>query len=58
MIEEAILSTPELFTDNIPMPSVPSVPVKQHNQRKSLRQFSETLDEKPNTDVRWLCAAK
>ena len=51
-----MVSTPEGFTYNSPMSSGPSVTEKQHNVRKSLRQFSETLDVKPNTDVCRLCA--
>ena len=53
-----MVSTPEVFTDKNTILSGPYVPVKQPNVRKSLRQFSETLDVKPNTAVLWLCAAK
>ena len=58
ILEAAMVSTPELLTNNIPMSSVPYVPVKQPNARKSLRQFSETLNFKPNNDVCRLCVAK
>ena len=53
-----MVSTPEVFNDKSPIPYGPPVPVKQSNARKSIHQFSETLDIKPKTDVRRLCAAK
>ena len=53
-----MVSTPEVFTDNGPMPSVQSIPIKQLSARKQIHQFTETLDVKPTTDLRWLCADK
>ena len=58
IIEAAMVSTPEGFTDIIPMSSGPYMPVKQTNLRKPLRKFSETLDVKPTSSVCHLCAAK
>ena len=58
IIEKAMVSTPEGFTENIPMYYVTSVTLKQPNTRKSLPQFSEALDVKPNTDARRLCDSK
>ena len=40
------------------MSYVQYVPVKKPNARKPLRQSIETLDTKPKTAVRRLCAAK
>ena len=53
-----MVSTPEVFTDNSPMYYVTSVPLKQPNVRKSLRQFSEILDVKPKTAFHWLYVDK
>ena len=53
-----MVSTREGFTVNIPMSSGKSISVKPPNVRKSLRQFTETLDIRPNTDLRRLCADK
>ena len=53
-----MVSTPEIFTDNSPMLSIPSVYVKQPNTSKSIHPFSETLVIKKNTYVRRLCATK
>ena len=58
ILEAAMVSTPDRFTYNSPMSSVPSVPVKQPNAIKSLHHFSETLDIKPKTAVCRLCTAK
>ena len=53
-----MVSTTEGFNEKSPMLSVPYVTVKKPNSRKPLRQFSETLDNKPNTAVHRLCTAK
>ena len=53
-----MLSIPEVFIDNSPMPYGTSVPVKQPSARKSLRYFSETLDVKLKTDFCRLWADK
>ena len=58
IIEDSMVSTTERFDDKITMSSGTYVPVKELNTRKSLHQFSETLDVKPKTAVRWLCTAK
>ena len=58
IIEKSMVSTPEGFTDNSPMYYVTSVTLKQPNSRKSLPQFSETLDVKPKTDAHRLCDSK
>ena len=47
IIEATMVSITEGFTDNSPISYGPYVPVKQHNARKSLGQFSEALDVKP-----------
>ena len=58
IIESAIVSTPEVFNDNIPMSYVPYDPVKQPITSKLLRQFSEPLYVKSKTDFCRLCAAE
>ena len=58
IIESAMVSATEGFTDNSPISSGPSVPVKQPNVMKSHHKFSETLGVKPKIDVLWLCDAK
>ena len=58
IIEAAMVSNTEGFTDNSPISSGSYVTVKQPNTWKTLCQFSETLDIKPNTAVCRLCAAK
>ena len=58
ILEDAIVYTPEWFTDNRTISSVPCVPLKQPNVRKSLRQFSEILDVKPKTAFHWLYVDK
>ena len=58
MVESAMISTPEVFTDNSTISYGPYVPVKQPSTRKFIRQISETLDVKPRTGFWRLCAAK
>ena len=58
ILEDTMVSTTEVFTDNSPIPSGTYVPEKKTNARKPLCPFSETLDVKPKTAVRRLCAAK
>ena len=58
ILEDVMVSPPKGFTDNSPMSYGPSMPIKKNNARKSLSQFSETLDVKPKTDVRRLFDAK
>ena len=50
-IEVVIVSTPERFTENIPMQPGLSVTVKNNSERKSLRIFTEVLDVKKKTAV-------
>ena len=58
IFEAAMVSTPELFTDNSPIYSEPYVTVKIFNVKKSICLFSETLDVKPKTAILSLCATK
>ena len=53
-----MVSTPWVFPENIPMSYGPYVSIKQPKVRKSLRKFTTTLDVKPKTVIRRLCAAK
>ena len=53
-----MVSTPELFTYNSPMSPSQSVTVKNLSAIKSLRQFLDTFEVKPMTDVRRFYAAK
>ena len=47
ILEAEIVSTPEVFTNNIPMPPIKSVTVKNYIARQSLHPFSEALGVKP-----------
>ena len=58
IVESAMVSTPEEFTENSPMSSSQSVTMKKTSTIKSLRQFFYILEFKPNTDVRRFCAPK
>ena len=58
IIDAAILSTPEVFTDNIPNVHMPSTPVKKPSTRKSLCLFTNILDVQPKTAKRHFVAAK
>ena len=58
IIEAAMVSASERFTDKSIMSYGPYVPLKQPNARKSLCQFSETFDSKTNTDVCRVCDDK
>ena len=53
-----MISTSKVFTENSLILSEKDVPIKQANARKSLRQFSETLNFKPNNAFCRLCAAR
>ena len=53
-----MFSTPERFTDNGTIPPIQSMAMKKTSARKSLRQFLDTLEAKPKTDVRRFCATK
>ena len=52
MIEEAMVSTPEVCTNNSPMTPNPYMSTKTTSARKALYQFTETLYVKKKTDVR------
>ena len=58
IIEDAILSTPEGFTDNSPYVHMTSSPVKKPSARKSLCLFTNILDVKPTTAKRFFIAVK
>ena len=49
ILEAALLSTPEGFTDNSPNVHMISTPVKKSNARKSLCLFTNILDVQPKT---------
>ena len=46
IIETSMFSTPEIFTDKIPMSPGPPIIVKKFSAIKSLRLFTEVLDVK------------
>ena len=58
IIDAAILSTPEGFTDNSPNVHMASKPVKKPSARKSLCLFTNILDVKPTTAKRRFVAAE
>ena len=58
IIESEMVSTPEEFTENIPMSPRQSVTVKNPSARKSLRKFLDTLEAKSKTAIRRFCATK
>ena len=53
-----MVSTPEIFTDNSPISTGPTMIVKHFSSRKSLYLFTEVLDVKKKIAVRWVGAAK
>ena len=58
ILEAAMVSTTERFTENSPMSPGPSVNVKNPSARKSPRKFTEILDVKKKASVQRLCADK
>ena len=58
IIDYAILSTPEGFTDNSPNVHLTSSPVRKQSARKSLCLFTNILAVKPTTPERRFVAAK
>ena len=58
IIEAAILSTPEGFTDTSRNVPIPSTPVNKPRARKSLCLFTNILDVKPATEKRRFVDAK
>ena len=58
ILEAAMVSIPDRFTENSPMPPSQSMTVNNPNARKLLRQLLDALNVKPKTAVRRFCAAK
>ena len=58
IIEAALLSTPEVFTDKSPNVHMSSTTVKKPSAKKSLCLFTNILDAKPKTAKRRFSAAK
>ena len=58
IIDAAMVSTPEGFTDNSPNAPMKSTPVKKPIARKSLFLFTNRLNVKPKTSKRGIGAAK
>ena len=57
-IEESMVSTSDIFTDNIPMSHGPPMISRNNSARKSLCIFTEVLDVKSKTAVRGVGCAK
>ena len=56
ILEAAMVSTPEGFTENIPISSMTSTPVKKPNAQKSLCMFTKFFDVKKNCLLSsWIC---
>ena len=53
-----MVSIPQIFIDNSPMPPGPPMAFKKFSARKSLHLFTEVLDVKNNTYVRRVGADK
>ena len=58
IIEAAMVSNLDGFTYDSPVSPRQSMTVKNPSARKSIHQFLDALDIKPNTDVRSFCANK
>ena len=58
LLEAALLSNPEGFTDNSNNVHISSTPVNKPSARKSLCLFTNILDVKPKTSKRCFVAAK
>ena len=58
ILEAALISTPEGFTDNSPNVHMTSSPVNKPSARKSLCLFTNILDVKPTSEKRRFVAAK
>ena len=58
ILEAAMVSTTEIFTDNSPISSTQYGTLKKSSARKPLRQFLELLDVKHGTVLHMFCAAK
>ena len=58
ILDAAMVSTPEVVTDNIPNMPITSTPVKKPSASKSLCLFTNILDVKPKTEKRHIVAAK
>ena len=56
ILEAAMVSTPEGFTDNIPRSPMTPSPVKKPNAQKSLGLFTNVSDMKKNClSLSWIC---
>ena len=58
ILEAAILSTTERFTENSPNVPMPSTPVKKPSARKSLCLFTNILNVQPKISKRCFVAEK
>ena len=58
ILEAAMVSTPEGFTNDSPISPMTSTPVKKTSARKSLCLFTNILDVKDKTATRRVGAAK
>ena len=58
IFEDAIISTPEIFTNNNPISLMTPTTVKKPSARKSLCLFTNILDVKKKADIWWVGAAK
>ena len=58
ILEAAIISTPEGFTDNSPNVHMTSIPVKKTSSRKSLCLFTNILGVKPKKRKTSYCSCK
>ena len=58
IIEDAMVSNPEGFTNNSPIPPRKSPPVKKPSAQKSLCMFTNILEVKKKTAYRQVGAAK
>ena len=58
IIYAALISNPEVVTDNSPNVHMPSIPVKKPSARKSLCLFTKILDVQPKTAKRCFVAAQ
>ena len=58
IVEAAMVSTPEVFTNNSPIYPMTPAPVKKTSARKSLCLFTNILDVKKKTAIRQVGASK
>ena len=56
ILEADMVSTPEVFTDNIPISPITSTPIKKPSAQKSLCLFTNILEVKKNCLLSsWIC---